>query len=85
MRFRVSLIGVLVLMLLVFPQAALAAVPGQSVPGESNLGFLLAGSALAWAAFFAYTFYVSGKNRELRRELDELRRMLADRESSEPR
>ena len=60
------------------PLTALAAVAPQSAPGESNLGFLLAGSALAWAGFFAYAFYVGRKNRELRRDIEELQRTLAD-------
>ncbi|MCI0779165.1 MAG: hypothetical protein J4N29_03000 [Chloroflexi bacterium] len=62
------------------PLTALAAVAPQSAPGESNLGFLLAGTALAWAGFFAYAFYVGRKNRELRRDIEDLQRTLADRE-----
>ena len=61
---------------LALPGVAAAAVPGQSVPGESNLGFLLVGMLLAWGGFFAYTFYLSRKTRELRREIDELREQL---------
>ena len=62
------------------PLTALAAVGSQGVPGESNLGFLLAGTALAWAGFFAYAFYVGRKNSELRRDIEELRRTLAERD-----
>ena len=62
------------------PLTALAAVAPQSAPGESNLGFLLAGTVLAWAGFFAYAFYVGRKNRELRRDIEELRSTLAERE-----
>ena len=62
------------------PLTVLAAVAPQDAPGESNLGFLLAGTAVAWAGFFAYAFYIGRKNRELRRDIDELRRSLADRE-----
>ena len=62
------------------PLTALAAVAPQDAPGESNLGFLLAGTALAWAGFFAYAFYVGRKNRELRRDLEELQQTLAARE-----
>lgn len=62
------------------PLTALAAVAPQSAPGESNLGFLLAGTALAWAGFFAYAFYVGRKNRELRRDIEDLQRILAERD-----
>ncbi len=62
------------------PLTALAAVAPQDAPGESNLGFLLAGTALAWAGFFAYAFYVGRKNSELRRDIEELRRTLAERD-----
>ncbi len=62
------------------PLTALAAVAPQDAPGESNLGFLLAGTALAWVGFFAYAFYLGRKNRELRRDIEELRSTLAERE-----
>ena len=62
------------------PLTALAAVAAQDAPGESNLGFLLAGTALAWTGFFAYAFYLGRKNRELRRDIEDLRRTLAERE-----
>ena len=61
------------------PLTALAAVAPQDAPGESNLGFLLAGTALAWAGFFVYTFYLGRKNRELRRDVEDLQRTLADK------
>ena len=65
------------------PLTALAAATAQEAPGESNLGFLLAGTALAWAGFFAYAFYIGQKNRELRRDIEELRQALADRDSKQ--
>ena len=65
------------------PLTALAAVATQDAPGESNLGFLLAGTALAWAGFFAYAFYIGQKNRELCRDIEELRQALADRDSKQ--
>ena len=64
------------LTLLALPGIAAAAVSGQSAPGESNLGFLLVGLLLVWGGFFAYTFYLSRKTREMRREIDELREQL---------
>ena len=62
------------------PLTALAAVAPQDAPGESNLGFLLAGTALAWVGFFAYAFYLGRKNRELRQDIEELRRTLTERD-----
>lgn len=58
---------------------AMAAASAQSAPGESNLGYLLAGTLLTWAGFFAYAVYIGRKNRELRREVEELRAALAER------
>ncbi len=69
----------LVVLLLTAP-AALAAPAAQDAPGESNLGYLLAGTLLTWAGFFAYAVYLWRKNRDLRREVEELRRLLGDGE-----
>ena len=69
----------LVVLLLTAP-AALAAPATQDAPGESNLGYLLAGTLLTWAGFFAYAVYLWRKNRDLRREVEELRRLLGDGE-----
>ena len=62
---------------------ALAAVSAQSAAGESNLGYLLAGTLLTWAGFFAYAVYVARKNSALRREVEELRAALAERNDGE--
>ena len=51
----------------------------SDAPGESNLGYLLAGTLLTWAGFFAYAVYLWRKNRDLRREVDDLRRTLGER------
>ena len=60
--------------------AALAAPLADDAPGESNLGYLLAGTLLTWAGFFAYAIYLARKNRELRREVEELRLLLGEQE-----
>lgn len=52
----------------------------SDAPGESNLGYLLAGTLLTWAGFFAYAIYLARKNRDLRREVEDLRRVLGERE-----
>ena len=74
---------VLVLMAVALAIVAIAAAPAQSAPGESNLDFLLVGSALTWAGFFGYALYVSRRNAATRRELEELRQMLAEREGKD--
>ena len=69
------------LVLWLLPSVALAApMAHEEAPGESNLGFLFAGFAVVWAVFFGYVFYMSRRERELRRELDALRRQLTERE-----
>ncbi len=77
-RFLSALIAVGALLAVAAP-AALAAPSAQGAPGESNLGYLLAGTLLTWAGFFAYAVYIARKNRELRREVEELRAALAER------
>ncbi len=58
-----------------------AAIAAQQAEGSSSeLPWLFAVFIVTWAAFFAYIFYLSHKQREMRREIDALRRALADRE-----
>ncbi|MBI5166741.1 MAG: CcmD family protein [candidate division NC10 bacterium] len=38
-----------------------------------NLGYLFAAYSLVWVLLFGYLYRLSGKARELRRELDSLR------------
>lgn len=42
----------------------------------SNLGFLFAGFALAWAVVFAYIWYLAGKSARLARRVDLLEERL---------
>ena len=64
------------------PAAALAqqAPPESSRAPEANLPFLFAVYIITWAAFFAYAFYVSRRQREMQREIEALKRALEDRE-----
>ena len=81
MRNRLfTAIAVSLIVLLLAAPAALAAPLVDDAPGESNLGYLLAGTLLTWAGFFAYAIYIARKNRDLRREVEELRRLLWERE-----
>ena len=74
-RTRIA-IGIAVVAVLALPTTVLAATSAQEIPGESNLGFLLAGEIIVWAGFFAYAFYMSRKTNDLRREIDDLRAQL---------
>ena len=47
---------------------------------EANLPFLFAVYAVTWVAFFAYLYYLSQRQQNLRRELEELREALSERE-----
>ena len=48
----------------------------------ANLPFLFAAFAVTWIAFFAYAFFVSRRQQELRKEIAELRGTL-DQQGSE--
>ena len=76
----ITAIAVCLLVLALTAPAVLAAPAAQDAPGESNLGYLLAGTLLTWAGFFVYAVFLWRKNRDLRREVDDLRRTLGDRE-----
>ena len=78
-RFITAAAATLIVLALLSP-AAMAAPVAQDTTGESNLGYLLAGTLLTWAGFFAYAVYLWRKNRDLRREVDDLRRLLGERE-----
>lgn len=56
----------------------------SDLDGESELPWLFAVFFITWAAFFAYVFVMSRRQREMRREIDALSRALADRETSGP-
>ena len=61
--------------------AAQAAAPAQGGDGpEANLPYLFAAYIITWAAFFAYVFYVSRRQRELRNEIQDLKRALEERD-----
>ncbi len=62
--------------------ASQGTVPAQEGSGpEANLPFLFAVYIITWAAFFAYVFYVSRRQRELRNEIRDLKRALEERDS----
>lgn len=53
---------------------------GGSDP-EANLPFLFAVYLITWAGFFGYTFVMSRRQREMRRELDALRSAILGKEA----
>ncbi len=61
-------------------QANVVLQEGASDGPEANLSYLFAAFAIIWALFFAYLFVISRRERELRREVEELRRELAAKE-----
>ncbi|MBM3939411.1 MAG: hypothetical protein FJ318_00680 [SAR202 cluster bacterium] len=76
MRARITFVLLAIAALLVTPRAALAQT-GTGTP-EDGLGYVLAAFGLAWALFFAYVFYLERKSRQLRRDLDAVRRDAAE-------
>ncbi len=55
----------------------------QDRDGESELPWLFAVFFVTWAAFFAYVFMMSRRQREMQRELEALRRALAETDGQE--
>ena len=43
---------------------------------ETNLGYLFAVFAVSWAAFFAYIFLMSGRQRDLERQIAQLKKIV---------
>ena len=50
---------------------------------EANLPYLFAVFIVTWGGFFGYVFFMSRRQREMQREIDALKMVLAERESSE--
>ncbi len=62
-------------------EAPLAPQPqAQDRDGESELPWLFAVFFVTWAACFAYVFMMSRRQRDMQRELEALRRALANRD-----
>ena len=65
------------------PQAATSGLAAQESGGdpEANLPYLFAVFILTWLAFFGYVFYMSRRQREMQREIDDLKRALDERDT----
>ena len=48
---------------------------------SDNLTYLFAAYAVTWVVFFVYVFFVSRHQREMQREIEELRQALQIREN----
>ena len=73
---------ILVAMQLIATRSAFASgMVQQNLRGESELPWLFAVYIITWAAFFGYIFMISRRQREMRKEIDMLKRALADRET----
>lgn len=50
---------------------------------DENLPYMYAAYAVSWVVFFIYVFFVSRRQREMSREIEELKRSLEHRENPE--
>ena len=50
---------------------------------EANLPFLFAVYILTWAGFFGYAFYMSRRQRDMRRDIEALRQALRERQNED--
>jgi CcmD family protein len=55
--------------------------PQSDEDGDSELPWLFAVFAVTWAAFFGYTFVMSRRQREMRREIEILQKTLQEKEN----
>ena len=65
-----------------FLLAGVALAAGDSQSGSetsSNLRFLFGVYTVTWLAFFAYAFYMTRRQQDLRREVRDLRRAIEER------
>ncbi len=87
MRFKSSIFGLRLLVVIAastlwFLLAGVALAAGNSQNGsdpDSNLRFLFGVYTVTWLAFFAYAFYTTRRQLELRREVRDLRRAFEER------
>ena len=65
-----------VILALTAPAIAAADTLAQQQRGDAELPWLFAVYTITWAAFFAYVFIMSRRQREMQREIDALKRAL---------
>ena len=82
-RHTIAVTAAVVAWLLTAGVAQAAGTAQDEYAPERNLPFLFAVYTITWAAFFAYAFYVNRRQRELRREIEELKRALEEKDTSQ--
>ena len=65
-----------VLLGLVFAVVTLGAAAKQATNPNTNLGYLFAIYIITWAGFFAYIFLISRRQRDLEREIRQLKQRI---------
>ena len=88
-RIAIAAVAIIILAAVLLPGAAavahaydeppapiVAEAPAQQQRGEAELPWLFAVYAITWAAFFAYVFFMSRRQREMQHEIDTLKRAL---------
>ena len=60
------------------PEAA-GSMAAEDTDPEANLPYLFAAYSVTWIGFFVYVYYLSQRNRSLRREVEALREALEER------
>ena len=82
---RLLVVAGVALVCLIHSGSVMAAEHSQSGPAfdDSPLPFLFAAYTITWAAFFAYAFYINRRQRELRREINDLKRTLEEKGNSQ--
>lgn len=61
-------------------EALAAPLSQQKLPGEGSLPYLFFAYLITWAVFFGYAVVMSRRQRELERQVRELRQALEERE-----
>ena len=73
MSLQVLGITTIITMILLVPNVALAGTAANVDPSNNNYGFLVAAFLVVWIGLFGYFFYLDRNQRDLRRELEDLR------------
>lgn len=62
--------------------ALLLMLPALGAEGEDFLPFLFVAFAITWVAFFAYAFFITRKQADLKQEIETLRAMQGEDDES---